>query len=189
VQRAEYVTLKCAPDTLEKLAAGLTHFAAAGGAPDWLVSGAWLLTGSAQYFATASVEVLPDGFVARGLDICSAAELAERLAADIPDVSSRLIARGNGMDLPAPQTPEPPQHPSPWPFEAYATHVLVRISQRASSVNRVACALLFRAGDRSLLVGSDVQTLALVLSEDSELIGRYREDCEALTPADYLAGI
>ena len=56
-------------------------------------------------------------------------------------------------------------------------------------MNRVACALLFRAGDRSLLVGSDVQTLALVLSEDSELIGRYREDCEALTPADYLAGI
>lgn len=65
--------------------------------------------------------------------------------------------------------------------------VLVRTSRRERAINRIACGLLFKAGEHMLLVGTDLTTLAMVLSEDEELIERYSRDCEKLLLEDYLA--
>lgn len=184
----ELVTLKGRREALEALARGLTRFGPSIGQPEWLVSAVWLCAGDQAYLATASVEVLPDGFVARSLCIGNPSDLASHLETELPNLSAHLLARGNGMDLPAPAAMEPPQSLEPWTDESYATHVLMRISRRASCTHRVTCGLRFTCEDgRSLLVGTDPSILAMVLSEDPELIGRYCEDCEALTPAEYLA--
>jgi hypothetical protein len=64
--------------------------------------------------------------------------------------------------------------------------VLARVARRASIVSRVACALLFAPEDgAALLVGTDVSTLAIVLSQDRPLVDRYRHDCEELSLAEY----
>lgn len=183
----DLVKLTCAPQTLRALATGLTQFGRAEGEPEWLVSGVWLHTRDAHYLVTASVEVLPNGFVARSLWIGLPTDLAAYLEAELPDVSGRLLVHGNGMELPKPAVPHPPRTLSDWPPGDYEMHVLVRVSQRAASINRVACALLFATpGGRFLLVGADLSTQALVLSEDRALIQRYRSDCDALTPEEYL---
>ena len=183
----DLVTLKCAPQTLRALAIGLTQFGRAEGEPDWLVSGVWLHTPDAHYLVTASVEVLSNGFVARSLWVGLPTDLAAYLEAQLPDVSDRLLAHGNGMELPQPVVPRPPRTLSDWPAGNSEMHVLVRVSQRAASINRVACALLFSSSDgRFLLVGADRSTQALVLSEDRALIQRYRSDCDALTADEYL---
>lgn len=181
------VRLSCEWETLEALASGLTHYAPAPGEPEWLISGAWLCTKDRQYLASASVQVLPDGFVARSLDICTPEKLAQQLEGEIPNVAARLSARGSGATLPTIEPPRPPREFSSWPGGTYDTKVLVRSTPCASGTNRVSCGLLFTTQDRSLLVGSDPSTLALVISIDPELIRRYREQCEELTPAEYLA--
>lgn len=181
------VKLTCTPQTLRLLATGLTQFGRAEGEPEWLVSGVWLHTREAHYLVTASVEVLPNGFVARSLWIGRPADLAAYLEAELPDVSDRLLAHGNGMELPEPVVPHPPRTLSDWPAGEYEMHVLIRVSQRAASINSVACALLFAASDgHVLLVGADLSTQALVLSDDRNLIQRYRSDCDALTAEEYL---
>ncbi len=133
-------------------------------------------------------EVLPDGHVARPLNICTAAELVAQIEADLPDVSGRLISRGSGIQLE--QVPSTPPTPGPlehWPSEPYSLSVLVRASQRASDVNRVGCGLLFRSENgRALLVGTDNSSLAMVLSEEPKLIEHYCTDCDVLTIAEYL---
>lgn len=183
----DLVKLTCAPQTLRALATGLTQFGRAEGEPEWLVSGVWLHTCDAHYLVTASVEVLPNGFVARSLWIGLPADLAAYLEAELPDVSDRLLAHGNGMQLSEPGVPHPPRTLSDWPAGQYEMHVLVRVSQRAATINRVACALLFATADEGLLlVGADLSTQALVLSEDRSLIQRYRSDCDALTAEEYL---
>ena len=183
----DLVKLTCAPQTLRALATGLTQFGRAEGEPEWLVSGVWLHTRDAHYLVTASVEVLPNGFVARSLWIGLPTDLAAYLEAELPDVSARLLAHGNGMELPEPAVPHPPRTLSDWPAGPYETHVLIRVSQRAASINRVACALMFAASDGGvLLVGADLSTQALVLTDDRNLIQRYRSDCDALTAEDYL---
>ena len=171
---------------MEALASGLTQYAPAAGDPEWLVSGAWLCTKDRQYLASASVQVLPDGFVARSLDICTPEKLAQQLEGEIPNVAARLSARGNGSSLPAIEPPSPPREFSSWAGGTYDTKVLVRSTRCASGNNRVSCGLLFTTQDRSLLVGSDPSTLALVFSTDPELIRRYSEQCEELTPVEYL---
>jgi hypothetical protein len=65
-------------------------------------------------------------------------------------------------------------------------HILVRSSQRASVTHRVACGLRFSSLDGDcVLVGTDPSVLAMVLSEDPDLIARYCEDCEALSADEY----
>lgn len=183
----ELVTLKGRPEALEALARGLSNFGPSAGAPEWLVSAVWLCAGENRYLATASADVLPDGFVARSLCIGTPGDLARHLEAELPNLSAHLLARGNGMELPRAEAPEPPQSLSTWAPKRYATHVLVRAWQRASCTHRVACGLRFTSDDgRSLLIGTDPSMLAMVLSEDPELIGRYCQDCEALTLAEYL---
>lgn len=172
---------------LEALATGLTEYGPCAGAPEWLVSGVWLIAGALEYLATASVEVLSDGFVARTLCIASPHELVTNIEAALPDVADRLLARGHDMDLPGTEVPRRPASLLRWPAEPYETHVLVRVSERASTTHQVACALLFAGGSGgSLMVGTDPSTLAMVLSDDPQLIARYRSDCDALTAAEYL---
>ena len=182
----DYVRLDCGPQTLETLASGLSHYAPAGGQPEWLVTGAWLCTARARYIVTATIKVLPDGFVARGLQICRPEDLTRHIEAELGDVAGRLTARGNGMTLPPVGIPSPPQHLNRWSEPSYETKILVRASERAAGTNHVACGILFASADRSLLVGSDPSTLALVLGDDPQLIERYCSGCVALTPAEYL---
>jgi hypothetical protein len=188
VRTGELVRLDCAPEALNALAGELMSFGPTEGAPDWLVSAVWLQAGSTPYLAAASVEVLPNGFVARRLSIATRGDLLRHLDAELPNVSAHLLARGSAMDLPPADPPPLPQTLRPWPAGPYSTHVLVRFTQRPSGSNQVACALLFTSeAGQALLVGTDVSSLAMVLSEDAQLISRYREPCEALTPAEYLA--
>lgn len=184
----EFVGLGCQAETLWAIAEGLTHFGPTGGAPDWLVSGVWLCAGGNQYIVTASVEVLPDGYVARSLIIRSPGALVAQVKADLPDVSARLFGRGSAIDLgEISALPSAPQSLTEWPPVPYSASVLVRIAQRASTINQVACALLFISDNgRSLLVGADPMSLALVMSEDQVLIEDYRSGCETLTVIEYL---
>ena len=184
----ELVGLGCQADTLWAIAEGLTHFGPTGGAPDWLVSGVWLCAGGKQYIVTASVEVLPDGYVARSLIIRSPGALVAEIESNLPDVSARLFGRGSTIDLgEIPALPSAPRSLTAWPTGHYSASVLVRVAQRASTINRVACALLFISDSgHSLLVGADPMTLALVMSEDQVLIEDYRSGCETLTVIEYL---
>lgn len=182
------IRLECERETLEALASGLTHYGPDVGEPEWLVAGAWLCTKDRKYLATASVQVLPDGFVARSLNIRTPEDFARHLQAELPDVAARVTARGNGITLPPAEAPSPPGHLATWSTADYDTEVLVRTTRCATGHNRVACALLFTTKDgRALLVGSDPSTLALVLSEDPDLIDRYRNECALLTLTQYLA--
>ena len=132
--------------------------------------------------------MLADGYVARPLTICSEDELASQVAAEVPDVAARLLGRGSAIELPpATEAPSHPQSLEPW-SGPYSASVLLRVSERCETIDRVACALLFiDQDDRLLLVGTDVSTLAMVISEDPQLIDRYRASCEELSPAEYLA--
>ena len=181
------VTLKCAPETLRALASGLTRFGRSDGEPEWLVSGVWLCAGEDCFLATASVEVLSSGYVARTLCIGRPGDLAQYLDSELPNVADRLLTHGNGLTLPAAEPPRVPESLSECAAGAFHMQVLIRVSERASAVHHVACALLFCGRDNAqLLVGTDISSLAMVLSEDSALIAHYREDCEALTADDYL---
>ncbi len=186
MSEGEFVKLGCRPAVLRSLATGLTGFGPTGGSPDWLVSAVWLRTEREDYLATASVVVLPDGFVARGLCVATPSEVTEHVEAELPDISGRLRARGNGMSLPEiPGALPAPEALTPW-SGVYGMSVLVRVAQCRSRIHRLACALLFEGEGSRLLVGTDPSTLAMVFSEDQELIARYGRDCEQLTPEDYL---
>jgi hypothetical protein len=146
----------------------------------------WLCTAEVDYLATASADVLSDGFVARGLCIGTPEDLQRHLESDLPDISAHLLARGNGMDLPAPNIIHAPASLLQWTSTSYELHILIRISERASRTHRITSGLRFTSDDgSSLLVGTDPNVLAMVFSQDPELIDRYCADCEALTPAEY----
>jgi hypothetical protein len=187
VSEGEFIPLKCRSDVLKALATGLTRFGPAGGAPDWLVSGIWLCTDKAELIATASAEVLADGYLARPLSVCSPQELMAAVESDLPDIEGRLMGRGCNLVLPGTSDEfVAPKSLSKWHAGDYSTSVLIRVVQGASATHRVACGLLFETGSRKLLAGTDVSSLAMVLSEDPELIGRYRSSCEEVSAADFL---
>jgi hypothetical protein len=63
---------------------------------------------------------------------------------------------------------------------------MVRLAKRALVTSRIACALLFASeAGPALLVGTDVSSLAMVLSQDAALIDRYRRSCDELTLTEY----
>jgi len=186
VRDKEFVPLRCHSGTLRALATGLKRFGPAEGAPDWLVSAIWLCTGDAELIATASAEVLADGYVARPLTVCSRDELTAAVGADLPDIEGRLMGRGCNLVLPGTSSDfVAPASLREWPAGDYSMTVLVRVVQCASAMQRVACGLLFESGGQQLLAGTDVSSLAMVLSEDPELIDRYRGSCEEMSSADY----
>lgn len=184
----QLVTFDCRPETLRTLANAMTSFGPLEGPPEWLVSAVWLGTAEAQYIATPFAQVLPDGFVARSLHIGTAEELKRHLEAELVRVSEHLLARGSSVNLPPAETPVPAASLRNWPSESYSMHVLVRVSPRPSRTNRVACGLLFEfSGGKSLVVGADPSIMAMILSDDPELVARYRQCCDELTPDEYLA--
>jgi hypothetical protein len=189
VGAGHFVSLNCRAETLVALSANLTRLGPAMGEPDWLVSGVWLCCGAENYLATASTEVLPDGFVARALQIDPVDELVRRVAADLPDISTRLIGRKGSVDLPcADEVPSPPTTLRPWGPGAYETEVLIRPSARQAHIHRVACALVFTNEAGSLLVGTDSSSLAMVFTDKQTMIDRYRAGCEAVRMERYVAG-
>lgn len=174
-------------DTLVALSAGLTRFGPAAGAPEWLVSAVWLCTADEAFLATATVEILSDGHVALPLNIDRPTDLAAQVEADLPDIQARLIGRGSDLGLPgAGGMLTAPADLRSWPAGPYVTSVMVRPAKRALVTSRIACALLFASeAGSALLVGTDISSLAMVLSDDVALIDRYRRSCEELTLAEY----
>lgn len=184
----DLVGLKCQPEALSALASGLTRFGPAGGEPEWLVAAVWLMTGDAAYVACASIDVLSDGYLARPLNLDTPEQFTAGLEAELPNVAARFAGRNHGIALPSSvEVPPAPDILKPWPAGAYSMDVLIRVAERAAGVHRVACALRFTSGGSSLLVGTDPSTLAMVISEDDEVIERYRADCETMSAGDYLA--
>ena len=183
----DLVKLECRSETLVALASGLERFGPVAGEPDWLVSAMWLCTANTDYLATSSTQVLGDGYIARPLVIDRADEFLRQLKGELPDISGRLIARQSGLQLPEAERPVPPSDLRRCASSQHSTDVLVRVSERASAVHRVACALLFGFDDgTSLLVGTDIGTLAMVESDDRSLIDRYVASCEVVTADDYV---
>ena len=183
----DLVPLKCSRETLIALASGLSRFGPVEGTPDWLISGVWLCAGDVEFVATSSTEVLGDGYVARRLTICPSEALVSAVEAALPDIEGRLIGRGCNLALPGTDGDfVAPECLATWPAGDYSTTVLVRVAERASTTHRVACGLLFEAGDAQLLVGTDLSSLAMVLSDDEALIAKYRVQCEEFAAADFL---
>jgi len=187
VGKGDFVSLGCDEEALRALSHELKTFGAADGALDWLVSAVWLSTRDTDYVATSSTQVLSDGYIARVLDISSVVEFVERLKAGLPDISERLRARREDIQLPpADEQPARPQLLRDWPGAPYDTFVIVRVAERATNVHEVSCALLFANHEGGkLLVGTDPSTAAMVISEDEGLIARYCEDCDVVPAADY----
>lgn len=181
----DIVRLDCRPEAIEALAAELERFGAFEGEPEWLVPAVWLSTSTSDYVASSSTRVLSDGYIARPLVIQREDDFVRKLRSDLPDISGRLIARQNGLQLPEPIAPTAPAGLQRRPEGDYSTRILIRVSARAVT-HRVACALLFDFASGPLLVGTDPGMLAMVLSNDPALIDRYAGACEALSAADYL---
>ena len=179
--------MDCGPETIGKLAAQLDCFGPVEGEPEWLVSAVWLCAGDADYLASSSTKVLSDGYIARPLSIHRVDDFVRQLRSELPDVAARLVGRTSDAQLPGPARPRPPADLRRCRDGPSSTDVLIRVAERASTVHRVACGLVFGFDAHRLLVGTDVGTLAMVLSEDPALIDRYLSTCEALSAVDYLS--
>jgi hypothetical protein len=105
----------------------------------------------------------------------------------LPDISGRLLGRDSDVELPVPVTPESPRDLKLRPEGPYSVAVLVRRAKRQSVVHRIACGLLFDFENSQLLIGTDVETLAMVLSDEPALIERYCAACECVPADDYLS--
>jgi hypothetical protein len=181
-----FVQLQATPSALDALHTGLTQFGPAAGSPEWLIGGVWLCTNSQSFLATAAVDVLADGQVARPLCLSTGPELVAQVEAELPDVAGRLRTRGSDIAFHATPALPQPERLSLWPQGPFSMSVVVRAYRRASHINHIACGLLFRSeAGRSLLIGTDLGSLALVFSENAELIERYRSDCDLLSLTDY----
>ena len=187
MRESDLVPLQCSRQTLAALAAGLSKFGPTEGEPDWLVSGVWLCTSDRNFVATSSTIVLADGYVARTLAVHSPQGLADTVAADLPDIEDRLNARGVNVPLGhACGAFGPPAGLCEWDCVGSSTKVLIRVAERLLTTRRVACGLLFEsAAGRSLLVGTDTTTMAMVVSEDEPLIDRYRQACDEVAAAEF----
>ena len=183
----DLVPMQCPAEVLDLLAQGLTGFACSSGAPEWLLTGVWLACGMAAFLASPSIEVLADGFVVRPLVIQKPEAVRSGIEEALPDIQGRLLARGSHVVLPDEVSlPEPPAELERWPSEGYRMTILLRIAESAVLRHRIACALLFRSeAGRSLLVGTDRRTLAMVFSEEELLVDRYLSECEELSLAEY----
>jgi hypothetical protein len=187
VSAPDLVPLRCGPETLVALSTGLTHYGPCGGTPDWLISAVWLRTVNGDFLATSTIEIQSDGYLARPLNIDRPSDLAAQVEADLPDIRGRLVTRGSHLDLPeGGAVPSPPADLTDWPAAPYSMSVLVRMAKRAMVTSRVACALLFASESApAFIVGTDLTTWAMVLSENAALIERYRRNCDEMPLRDY----
>ena len=183
----DFIPLRCAPGALTELGSNLSRVGPAIGCPEWLLTGAWLCTSRSDYFATGFAQVLADGFVARPLCIDDPETISADIEKDLPEIQARLVARNSNLRLAATvPSLEPPRTLERWSATSYSMDILVRVITTASAAHRIACGLCFRSdAGRTLLVGTDRSTLAMVFSEEPELIDRYRSTCEILSLSDY----
>ena len=184
----DLVRLDCRAEAIGALSSGLERYGPVGGEPAWLVSAVWLGASNGDYIATSSTRVQLDGYIARPLAIHRTDDFLRQMRTEPPDIAARLMARTSDVKLPEPARPEPPRALERCPGPPSSTLVLIRQTQSRSILHRVACGLLFAFEDeRSVLVGTDGDTAAMVLSEDPSLIDRYVAECEPLTVAEYLS--
>lgn len=181
----EFVRLGCRREAICALAGQLDRFGATPGDPGWLVSAVWLCTADADYIATPSTTVLFDGYIARPLAIDRADDFVRQLKGDLPDIAARLVARSSDVKLAEAARPQPPADLQRCPGVPKSVEVLIHVAARAAAEHRIACGLLFTFEGRRLLVGSDTGMLAIVLSEDEDLIDRYLARCEAIEVEEY----
>ena len=186
MEEGDFVPLGCGRETLLALASDLSRWGPAEAEPDWLVSGVWLCTRDAMFLATSFTNVLADGYVARTLNIHRPEYLADVVEKEVPDIEKRLRARGSNGVLPEAQGGfTAPESLRPWDPRPYSTTVLVRVAERLLTTHHVPCGLLFAGKGRQLLVGTDPSTLAMVVTEDGDLIERYSKGCEEFAAADF----
>jgi hypothetical protein len=183
----DIVRLEGRSDAIRTVSDHLEQFGAVEGEPDWLVSAVWLRADGADYLATPSTRVLPDGYIARPLTIDRADEFVRQLRSDLPDIAARLVGRRSDARLPESARPRAPSSFEQCSSRPLATSVLIRVATHSAAEHRIACGLLFSLEDHRLLVGTDPGTLAMVLSNDAELIERYLVACETLPTEEYLA--
>lgn len=181
----EFVGLGSRPEAISALADQLERFGAAEGEPEWLVSAIWLCTPHADYLATPSTTVLSDGYIARPLAVDRVDDFVRQMKGDLPDIAARLVARSSDLKLPESARPQAPATLQRCPRVPDSTKVLVHVASRAAAEHRIACGLLFGFEERRLLVGTDMGTLAMVLSEEEELIDRYVARCETVDASEY----
>ena len=182
-----FIPLACDAGALDDLSTGLVRFGPAGSEADWLVATVWLCTANANYLASSATEVLADGYVARRLTIQHPAQLAASIELELPEIHDRLLAHGHDLELPPAAVLAPPSSLESWPGGDYAASILMRIAPRPSGHHEVACGLLMESSCRTLLIGTDPATQALVFSELPATIERFVRDCTALAPSAYLA--
>ena len=186
MEEGDFVPLGCSRETLLALASDLSRWGPAEAEPDWLLSGAWLCTRDAMFLATSFTNVLADGYVARTLNIHSPEQLTAAVEEDLPDIEKRLRARGSNCVLPTDHGElRAPESLERWDSHPYSTTVLVRVAARLLTTHHVPCGLLFAGEGQRLLVGTDNSTLAMVVSQDDQLIERYAEGCEQIAAADF----
>lgn len=175
-----FIPLRCSLPALEAIATSLAGFSLANVGADWLVTSAYLHTGAGLFIASAAIEVLKDGAIVRPMEISTAADLLGDIDEALPDIQRRADARGFAEALPdAPENLPDVGSPQDWSDEHYSTQVVIRNIERHGNLHCVACGILFRGdGDRQLLIGTDLSTIALVVSEDKPLIENYLEDCD-----------
>ena len=177
----------CRPEILRALVSGLERFGTLSADPDWLVSMVWLQVADGNLIASSSTMVLADGYVARLLAIHRIEDFAEQLESKLPDISNGLTARRSDLDLPDSAAPEPPADLRRPPEGPYSLSIVIRVAAHRTVMHRVACGLLFEfSAGGTLLVGTDVATLAMVMSEDEALVDRYMVDCERVSADEYL---
>jgi hypothetical protein len=185
VRKGEFVGLECKPGVVETLAGQLDRLGAIEGAASWLVSMVWLSAGDSEFLASPSTKVLADGFIARPLAIQSVADFELELETSLNDISSRLVSFGAGAQLPQSRAPAIPANIQTV-SGVYSTSILIRSSARGSATHRTACGLLFDLGQRRILIGTDIRILALVFSDEDDLIERYVAGCELVPAAQYV---
>lgn len=181
------VPLDCDDAALDALERGVKGIARDDNGLDWMVGTAFIETCDATFVISASVEILGDGTVARPLSIRRPAALLQSIRAAQGDIRNRMAARGSHEALPdvGEEIPIPPMSSV---FEATEScGVVVRSVVRKSGEIRIACGLLVdrQKNGSQVLVGTDLTTLALVYSEDAQLIAEYLADCEVHDLARY----
>jgi hypothetical protein len=187
VSEGEFVKLECGPETIRALAGKLDRFGALEAAPGLFVSAVWLCAGRADFLASSSTKVLPDGYIARPLAIHRADEFQQQLESELADISGRLVALQAGEQLPEPRMPVRPSTLQSFGGGRFSTRIVIRLCRRGSATHRVACGLMFEFETGKLLVGTDIGTLAMVVSDDEALVDRYVASCETLAATEYLS--
>lgn len=186
----EIVSLIAPEAALEWLSTDFLSFSPAENDFEWLVGGVWLRTKFGVFLATAGVTVLADGQVVRPLELQSSEDMLAQVAAEIPFINDHLQEHASSVMIESPPLQFLPVVLKPWRAETYTMHIVIRnwrCRARARALQSASALLFTSGGGARLLVGTDVASLAMVLSEDLTLIEAYLDDCQLMSVADYFS--